>query len=49
MYNLNHFTVHQKLAQHCKSTILQFKKKTEVTNLSFKETKKNSILLSQLY
>ena len=40
MYNLNLFTVHQKLAQHCKSTILQFKKKTEVTNLSFKETKK---------
>ena len=23
---LNHFAVHQKLTQHCKSTILQFKK-----------------------
>ena len=23
---LNHFVVHQKLTQHCKSTILQFKK-----------------------
>ena len=25
---LNYFAVHQKLTQHCKSTILQFKKKT---------------------
>ena len=25
---MNHFAVHLKLAQHCKSTILQFKKKT---------------------
>ena len=24
---LNHFVVHLKLTQHCKSTILQFKKK----------------------
>ena len=24
---VNHFAVQQKLAQHCKSTILQFKKK----------------------
>ena len=24
---LNHFAVHQKLTQHCKSTVLQFKKK----------------------
>ena len=24
---LNHFAVHQKVTQHCKSTILQFKKK----------------------
>ena len=24
---LNHFAVHQKIIQHCKSTILQFKKK----------------------
>ena len=24
---MNHFAVHQKLTQHCKSTILQFKKK----------------------
>ena len=26
IYILNHFVVHQKLTQHCKSTILQFKK-----------------------
>ena len=24
---LNHFAIHQKLTQHCKSTILQFKEK----------------------
>ena len=40
MYNLNHFAEHQKLAQHCKSTIRQIFKKMDVTNLSFKETKK---------
>ena len=28
--SLNHFAVHQKLTQHCKSTILQFKKKTRI-------------------
>ena len=28
MYN-NHFAVHLKLTQHCKSTILQLKKKRE--------------------
>ena len=25
IYKLNHFAVHQKLTQHCKSTILQLK------------------------
>ena len=27
IHKLNHFAVHLKLTQHCKSTILQFKKK----------------------
>ena len=27
MYQLNHFAVHLKLTQFCKSTVLQFKKK----------------------
>ena len=26
---MNHFAVHQKLTQHCKSTILQLKRKTD--------------------
>ena len=30
--NMNHFAVHQKLTQHCKSTILQFKKKSAKEN-----------------
>ena len=30
--NMNHFVVHQKLTQHCKSTILQFKKKSAKEN-----------------
>ena len=29
---LNHFTVHQKLTQHCKLTIPQFKKKCNGKN-----------------
>ena len=29
---MNHFVVHQKLTQHCKSTILQFKKKSAKEN-----------------
>ena len=29
-----YFTVHQKLAQHCKLTILQLKQKVKVTHLS---------------
>ena len=31
---LNHFTVHQKLTQHCKSTILQFLKVFLKTNFA---------------
>ena len=30
--SLNHFAVHLKLTQHCKSTILQFKKKKRAPN-----------------
>ena len=37
---LNHFVVHQKLTQHCKLTILQFKKKREhLTASTFCENK----------
>ena len=33
---MNYFAVHQKLTQHCKSTILQFKKKKK--DLAKKQT-----------
>ena len=31
---MNHFAVHHKLTQHCKSTILQFKKKKQAEDLN---------------
>ena len=34
---LNHFAVHQKLTQHCKSTILQFKKKKAKKRVTLQE------------
>ena len=43
--HLDHFVVHQKLIQHCKSTIFQLKKKRLVTHIvwsildNFSETK----------
>ena len=35
---LNHFAVHLKLAQHCKSTILQLKKKTSPLRMQDENT-----------
>ena len=35
---LNHFAAYLKLTQHCKSTILQFKKKKKGTSLRVRAT-----------
>ena len=34
---LNHFVIQQKLTQHCKSTILEFKKKIHPSEVKIKE------------
>ena len=35
--SLNHFAIQQKLTQHCKSTILQLKKKKQNKQLPFRK------------
>ena len=43
----NHFVVHQKLTQHCKSTILQFKKRAQI-RLKKKNQKTPKLILSAI-
>ena len=48
---MNHFAIHQKLTQHCKSTILQWKKKErENVVLTYATTLMNleNIMLSEI-
>ena len=49
---VNHFAIHLKLMQHCKSTILQFKKRNEVlmhamTWMKFENVRPGEISQSQ--
>ena len=44
MYN-NHFAIHLKLTQHCKSTILRYKIKIEKNKVTVACLKKRTVLL----
>ena len=47
--SLNHFAIQQKLIQHCKSTILQLKKKTEQTSSIQEDVPPNQRTFSTAY